>query len=109
MLDYNIMTEKEKEKKPKEKLIINIVDGVPCIYLPPGIVGRKLPQPQVIPFNVGTVQEYRTRDVMPDILKDLKKLFKNNTWGFTRIEILDKEEDKKDDNEERERETDKGI
>jgi len=89
------MTEEEKLEK---EVIINIIDGVPCIVLPPGIVVRKLPPPQVIPFHFSTVQEFKQKDVMPDILKELKELFKNNSWGFTRIEIQEIEEDEEDDN-----------
>jgi len=94
------MIEEEKKKKTKERLIINIMDGVPCIYLQSGIIGKKLPLPQVIPFRFSTVQEYRTSDIMPDVLKELKKLFKNNPWGFTRIELPKTKEEEEDDNEE---------
>lgn len=96
----------EEKKKTKERLIINIIDGTPCIYLQPGIISRRLPPPQVIPFHFATVQEFRTNEVIPDILKEFTEIFKNNHWGFTRIDLLKQKEDKKDDNEERERKTD---
>jgi len=93
------MTEKEEEEEKLEKeVIINIINGVPCIVLQPGIVVKKLPPPQVIPFHFGTVQEFKRRDAMPDIIKDLKELFKNNKWGFTRIDLPKEKEDEKDDN-----------
>ena len=101
------MTE-EKKKKQKEKLIINIVDGVPCIYLPPGIIVKELPPPQIIPFSFGNVQEFRTSEVMPDILKELQNIFKDNHWGFTKIELPPpkKKEKEKEKEEEEEEEND---
>jgi len=103
------MTEEEKEKK--ERVIINIIDGIPCIYLPPGIIGKKLPPPLVIPFNFGTMQEMRTRDTRPDVLKELKKFFDLNKVNVSFFELPEpkKKEDKKDDNKERERKTEKSI
>lgn len=103
MLGYDIMTEEEK----KEKVIINIVDGVACIYLPPGIIGKKLPPPVVIPFNFGTMQEMRQRNTIPDILKELKDVFQRKDLKVSFFELPGpkKKEDKKDDNREPERET----
>ena len=103
------MTEEENEKK--EKVIINIIDGVACIYLPPGIVGKKRQPPQIIPFHFGTLQGMRSRDSMPDVLKELKKLFKANKFSVYYFELpgQKKKEDKKDDNEERGRKTEETI
>ncbi len=97
------MTEEEKKK---EKVIINIVDGVACIYLPSGIVGKKLPPPQIIPFNFGKMQEMRSRNTMPDVLKELRKLFESRfTVSYFELPGPKKKEDKEDDNEKRERKT----
>ena len=103
MLGYDIMTEEEK----KEKVIINIVDDVACIYLPPGIIGKKLPPVRIIPFNFGTMQEMRQRNTMPDILKELKDIFQRKDFKISYFELPGpkKKEDKKDDNGEPERET----
>ena len=103
------MTEEETEKKEKEKVIINIVDGVPCIYLPPGIIGKKLPPPVVIPFNFSAMQQSREIGTMPDMLKELKKIFQDKfSVSYFELPGPKKKEDK-NDNEERERKTEESI
>jgi hypothetical protein len=99
-----------EENKKKEKLIINIVDGIPCIYLPQGIIGKKLPPPVVIPFHFGAMQEHRERSGMPDILKEIKKMFEGSKFGVSYFELPGpKKKEDKNDNEERERKTEKSI
>ncbi len=99
------MTKEEKKIKLEKNVIINIIDGDGCIYLPPGIIGKKLPPPQVIPFRFNTLQEFKTKQTMPDFMKELKKLFNTNNFKVSYFELPEPEEDKKDDNEERERKT----
>ncbi len=104
-----IMTEKEKEILLEKEVVINIIDGVPCIYLPYGIIGRKLPPPQVIPFRFSTLQEFKREETMPDFMKELKKLFNMNNFKVSYFELPEPEEKKKDDNEERERKTEESL
>ena len=103
------MTE-EENKKEKKKVIINIVDGVPCIYLPPGIIGKKLPPPVVIPFNFSAMQQTREIKGMPDMLKELKKIFQKDKFSVSLFELPGpKKKEDKNDNEERERKTEESI
>ncbi len=102
-----IMT--EKEILLENEVIINIIDGIPCIYVREGIMCRKLPPPQIIPFRFSTLQEFKTEQTMPDFMLELKKLFNMNNFKVSYFELPEPEEDKKDDNEERERKTEKGI
>jgi len=101
----------EEEIKLEKEIIINIIDGVACIYLKPGIIGKKLPPPVVIPFHFSTMQKQRERDTMPDIIKEFKRLFEDNRFSISYFELPGpkKKEDKKDDNQERERKTKESI
>ena len=100
-----IMEKEEEEIKLEKNVIINIIDGDACIYLPAGTLVKKLPPPQVIPFRFSTMQEFKTEETMPDFMKELKKLFNTNNFKVSYFELPEPKEDKKDDNEERERET----
>ena len=40
-------------------------------------------------FNYSTMQEVKENDQMPDIIKELKELFKSGEWKIYRIEIED--------------------
>ncbi len=96
-------------EEKKERVIINIIDGVPCIYLPPGVIGKKLPPPRIIPFNFGTMQETRSRNGMPDVLKELKKFFNPNNVKISFFELPGPKKEDKNDNKEQERKTDESI
>ncbi len=102
-----IMT--EEKIKLEKNVIINIIDGDACIYLPPGIIGKRLPPPQVIPFRFSTLQEFRKEETAPDFMKELKKLFNTNNFKVSYFELPEEKEDKKDDNEERRRETKESV
>ena len=104
-----IMTEEKEKIKLEKNVIINIIDGDGCIYLPPGIITKKLPPPQVIPFRFSTLQEFKTEQTKPYFMDELKKLFNSNNFKISYFELQEPKGDKKDDNEERERETEKGV
>jgi len=89
------------EKNKKERVIINIIDGVPCILLPPGTLGKKLQPRRTVPFTFGTIQEEKKKDTMPDVMDELKKFFKEGDFRVSYFKLPEpKKEDKKnkDDN-----------
>jgi len=89
------------EEKKKERVIINIIDGVPCILLPKGTLGKKLPPPKIVPFKFGTMQEMKSRDTMPDVMDELKKFFHNGDFNISYFKLPKPEKEdkeKKDDN-----------
>jgi len=96
------------EEKKKERLIINIINGIPCIFLPPGILGKKLPPPKIIPFGFGRMQDRRSKDTMPDVMDELKKLFHKGDFTVSYFKLPEQKKDNKEDksdNEKRRRET----
>lgn len=100
-----IMSENEKVK-------IIWVDGMPCIEVPPNTIMEKRQKSSVEhPFGFGQLQELKQGDFMPNLLKELDKVFTSNinipifpaNWKIFSIDQWDsikelKKEDKEDDN-----------
>ena len=96
----------------KEKLKIIWVDGIPCIDLPPNSIIQKRQNNSVNhPFTFGYLQEQRKKEFMPDMIKELDKIFKSNistpffpaNWKIYEIDEWGgikelKKEDEEDDN-----------
>jgi len=102
------MIEKEKHKKKEPK--IKIIDGIPCIELETDITSEEEPDQQNSAnhqFTYGWLQEVKEIQFMPDILKEIEKIFNIPIvpveWTIFEItknnEVRElKEEDEEDDN-----------
>ena len=68
------MEEEIEEDGPE----IILVDGIPCIVLPPGSIMEEKPtrhDPVNHPFSFGWLQETKKRQSMPDIMKEIENIF----------------------------------
>lgn len=101
------MTEEdEKKKEPK----IKIIDGLPCYDLEPNsIIEKKKIQNKSAnhPFTFGWLQETKERQFMPDVLKEIEKIFDfpivPGRWKVYELidgELKELKEDEEDDNSE---------
>jgi len=100
------------EEKEEDKIKIIWIDGIACIELPPNTIMKKRQSKSVkIPFRFGQLQKERKIDFMPEVIKELDKVFNSGlntpffpaTWKVFEInqwgEIKElKDEDKEDDN-----------
>lgn len=99
------------EDEEKEKVKIIWVDGIPCIDISNiQIIKKEQNNPVNHPFTFGYLQEVKKREFMPDIIKELDKIFNSNlntpifpaSWKIYKIEngqIKElKDEDKENDN-----------
>jgi len=101
-----------KEEDEENKLKIIWIDGIACMKIPPNTIMKKRQSKSVIqPFRFGYMQEHRKKDLIPEVIKELDKIFETglntpffpanwkiyeiNQWG--EIKEL-KDEDKEDDN-----------
>ena len=105
-----IMSENEKQEKENVKIIW--VDGYPYIELPPGSIMPKRQKSSVKPpLSFGKLQELKHDELMPDLLKELDKIFSDNihtpifptSWKIFSIDQRGnvkelKREDKENDN-----------
>ena len=100
------MSEDEKDKKD---IKIIWVDGYPCIELPSNTIMKKRQKSSVeSPFKFGRLQMQRKKKFMPEILKELEKMFNKNlntpffpaNWKIYEINQWGEVKELKDEDEE---------
>lgn len=97
--------------KEEEKFKIIWIDGIPCMELPPNTIMKKGQRKSVEvknPFRFGKLQEQRKREFMPDMIRELDKIFNSElntpffpaSWKIYQINQLGEIKELKDEDEE---------